>query len=351
MVSKRTRIWIDFENAPHVLVLAPIMRCLREAGYERFVLTARDFSYTVGLAERFGFDVRVAGLPGPGRTTATKVGRIGLRAADLIRLVGPLRNEIALALSHGSRSQLLASRCLGIPAITLDDYEPSFQGFNVLARYLLCPDVIPSMAWGRSAPRVMHYGGLKEEIYLSRWSPSEYVPDFLTRAERRVKVLLRPEAPLAHYRSPVSERVQSLIMEKLSEAGDLLVVLLPRSGEQGVELSHWCEQRGVECYIPESTPYGPDLISHMDLVIGGGGTMTREAAVLGVPAYSFFSGQWGAVDQHLVAEGRLNCIAGVADVGHIPFTKRRSPLASVSDRALRSVVRLIAEGASELARR
>ncbi len=43
----------------------------------------------------------------------------------------------------------------------------------------------------------------------------------------------------------------------------------------------------------------------MDLVIGGGGTMTREAAVLGVPAYTYFAGKWGAVDQYLSDQHRL----------------------------------------------
>ena len=40
-----------------------------------------------------------------------------------------------------------------------------------------------------------------------------------------------------------------------------------------------------------------------DLVIGAGGTMTREAALLGVPTFSVFAGKSPAVDRALEAQG------------------------------------------------
>ena len=33
------------------------------------------------------------------------------------------------------------------------------------------------------------------------------------------------------------------------------------------------------------------MILECDIVIGGGGTMTREAAILGIPSLSFFKGE------------------------------------------------------------
>jgi predicted glycosyltransferase len=43
----------------------------------------------------------------------------------------------------------------------------------------------------------------------------------------------------------------------------------------------------------------------MDVVISGGGTMTREAAIMGVPSYSFFRGRDGMVDEALAKAGQL----------------------------------------------
>jgi hypothetical protein len=40
-------------------------------------------------------------------------------------------------------------------------------------------------------------------------------------------------------------------------------------------------------------------------VISAGGTMNREAVALGTPVYTTFEGRLGAVDERLIAEGRL----------------------------------------------
>ena len=47
------RVWIDFTNSPHVLVLRPVIERLRANGHEVRV-TARDFAQTLGLCRRFG---------------------------------------------------------------------------------------------------------------------------------------------------------------------------------------------------------------------------------------------------------------------------------------------------------
>ena len=40
-----------------------------------------------------------------------------------------------------------------------------------------------------------------------------------------------------------------------------------------------------------------------DLVVSAGGTMNREAVVLGTPVYTTFAGRLGGVDERLIAEG------------------------------------------------
>ena len=66
--------------------------------------------------------------------------------------------------------------------------------------------------------------------------------------------------------------------------------------------------------MPEHAVDGLNLVWSSDLVVSGGGTMNREAAALGVPVYSIFRGQIGAVDRYLVQQGRLTLIENVDDV-------------------------------------
>ncbi len=57
--------------------------------------------------------------------------------------------------------------------------------------------------------------------------------------------------------------------------------------------------------IPQHAIDAQSLIAHADLVISAGGTMNREAVALGTPVYTTFEGRLGAVDERLIAEGRL----------------------------------------------
>ena len=67
---------------------------------------------------------------------------------------------------------------------------------------------------------------------------------------------------------------------------------------------------------------GANLIAHSDLVVSAGGTMNREAAALGIPAASIYLGQWAAIDEQLVSEGRLRKISTAADVRDLAIEKK-----------------------------
>jgi predicted glycosyltransferase len=56
--------------------------------------------------------------------------------------------------------------------------------------------------------------------------------------------------------------------------------------------------------------------------------MLREAAFLGVPAYSIFRGNIGAVDRYLASIDRLTLVSSPADFADIDLTQRNliSPL-------------------------
>ena len=57
--------------------------------------------------------------------------------------------------------------------------------------------------------------------------------------------------------------------------------------------------------IPEHAIDAQSLIAYADLVVSAGGTMNREAVALGTPVFTVFEGRLGAVDEHLIADGRL----------------------------------------------
>ena len=72
--------------------------------------------------------------------------------------------------------------------------------------------------------------------------------------------------------------------------------------------------------VPERAVDALSLVALADLVVSAGGTMNREAVALGTPVYTTFSGTLGAVDERLVAEGRLRRLS---DPGQLVVERKR----------------------------
>jgi hypothetical protein len=334
------RFWVDFENAPHIPVLLPIVRNLENRGLTP-LMTARDFSFTVELAEREGLDVVLIGTGSKRSGFGSKALQVLRRVLALVRTVWPVRKNILFSLAHASRSQLIAAWLLGITSVSLEDYEFSNQMHNRLASFLLIPEAIPFNAFPAIRGRKIHYPGTKEHIYLGgRKLPGE-VPGFLSGREERVMVLFRPEGRTAHYRSQHSHMLQMEILRYLGSHDRACILVYPRDAIQRNQIAEILEAANASYLFPPIVD-GPDLVASVDVVVGGGGTMTREAATIGVPSYSFFSGEWGAVDEYLVAAGRLNRIEAVDDVPSIDLRKRESGITRVGTDSLEFVTGLLA---------
>jgi predicted glycosyltransferase len=70
--------------------------------------------------------------------------------------------------------------------------------------------------------------------------------------------------------------------------------------------------------------------------VSAGGTMNREAAVLGTPVWSMFEGPLGGVDERLVSEGRLRLLRDADEIAFAP-----KPAGSLADRVRRDPADLL----------
>ncbi|MCW3010243.1 MAG: hypothetical protein JWO90_647 [Solirubrobacterales bacterium] len=300
------RVWVDLTNSPHVLVLRPVVDALRAQGHEVEV-TVRDFAQTIGLAERFGMAHTVIG-----RHRGEKLGAKALGLADrslaLARWARPRRFD--LALGHGSNDVSVAARLLRIPCSTMFDYEWAKVQHTVncrLAQAVVVPEAIPLdrlAPYGTTPAKHRPYAGLKEEYYLHDFEPDPGVAAELGLDLSRPLAIVRtpPAVSLYHrFENPLFAQV----LERLE--GQQAVVL-PRVASQRAEL----EGRGW--VVPEHAVDAQSLIALADVVISAGGTMNREAVALGTPVWTTFEGRLGAVDERLIAEGRLHRLERAEDL-------------------------------------
>jgi uncharacterized protein len=322
------RIWVDMTAAAHPLVLRPIIEGLAERGHTVEV-TAREYGQTLGILDRLGIQHTPIGRHA-GASTVSKATALARRSGALVRWARGRGFDLALA--HGSVDAAVVGTTLRIPSVQMQDYE--FAGLQRqlafrAARRVMAPDVIPVEAMRRAGARehkLFRYPGLKEDYYLADFRPDPAVLSALeldalgVRRERggddRVLAVVRPppETSAYHERNPLYERV----LDRLAMDSRTVAVVIPRTDEQrGYALG-----RGeASIVVPEQAVDAQSLIALADLVVGAGGTMNREAAALGTPVYTIFSGRMGAVDAALISAGRL---VPLEDPGRIELRKRDS---------------------------
>jgi predicted glycosyltransferase len=305
------RIWIDLTNSPHVLVLRPVIALLQEEGHE-VQITARDFAQTLALCERFGLAHTAIGHHRGAAPTAKAVG-LAARSAALVRWAA--RRRFDLAIGHGSNDITVAAALLRIPCSTTFDYEWASVQHAIncrLAQAVVVPEAIPPQRLDRYGARgkLLRYPGLKEEYYLA-----DFEPDSGVLAE----LGLDPEAPIALVRTAPEVSLyhrfhNDLLAGVLARLAGVQTVVLPRTEEQRRAL---VRRGGV--IVPDRAIDAQSLIALCDLVVSAGGTMNREAVALGTPVFTLFEGRLGAVDELLIAQGRLRRLR---DPDELPVGKR-----------------------------
>jgi predicted glycosyltransferase len=308
------KVWIDLANSPHPLLFRPIAARLQERGAE-VVVTVRDHAQTRELALATWPDATVVGAASP-RGMRHKSGSLIARTRALAGFARHERPDVAL--SHNSYAQIAAARRAGVPALTAMDYEhqPANHIAFRLADRILVPAVLPDAKLrkqGARPPKLRRYQGFKEELYLSDFEPDHDVAAglFGPGAPPRLAVARAAPAGAAYHRreSPVFAGA----IERLSRSGQFRTVVLARDAAQR---RHFAEADLDHVVAPEHALDARSLLLDADVFIGAGGTMSREAALLGTPAISLFAGRPAAVDAELERRGLLTTLAIGADFEH-----------------------------------
>jgi predicted glycosyltransferase len=295
-------IWLDMANSPHPVLLGPVARELEARGHT-VIVTTRDHAQTRDLTLSIWPAATVVGGESPGSRGA-KAQAIANRVLALRRVLR--RMKVDAAASLGSYAQIVAARSLGVPVLTLMDYE--FQPANHLsfrlARSVVVPRVFPPdrlRLYGASVKRVAKFDGFKEELYLDE---VDLVPDPIEIDNGRSLAVFRPPPEGALYHQQ-GNSLFDLVLRRAIERKDVQVVVLPRMAHQQ---SRYLEMDGV--HTPERAIDGLALLRSADVFVGAGGTMCREAALLGVRAYTMFAGRFAAVDADLIRRGLLRDLRG-----------------------------------------
>lgn len=332
-------LWIDIENAPQVQYLLPVAEAAQSLG-AHVVVTARDYGETFTLLDDRSASYRKVG-EAYGPSTIAKGRGVIRRVLSLVRALGTEQPDVLVC---ASRAAVIAARIMRIPSYAVLDYEfVDTRIFRLAQATILHPDVISTDVLTRQglAPRrLVSFRGLKEDLTFANVDlDAADTADLGPRPGDVPRVLVRPAAEESHYFRPESRELALQALEHLA-GQDAQVIFSPRYERQAqdLELVGWTLPPIV---LRRPLPF-VSLLKAVDAVLCSGGTMFREAAYLGIPAYSIFQGRLGAVDLHLEAVDRAAIIRSAAELSRIRIERRAGPLSP-----LRSNVAL----ADEIARR
>jgi hypothetical protein len=286
------KIWIDITNTPHVNVLMPIFRHLESKGHE-LIITARDFSETLPLLEKNGIKPIVLG-DHKGKSRIKKILGMFFRIFLLMSKVP----EFDLAFSLGGNFTASVAWLRRKKSVVFSDNDISFKLFSFeLGNYFLVPSCFKcdkiKRKYGIKEHQIRRFHGFKEDIYIADFVPNEH---FLEQLPFSDFITIRPENLKASYVPKDSVTIVPQLFKRFSDEN---ILFLPRYEEEKKYAEGFSN-----VWYPDGPLSGLDVCYNTKAMMTGAGTFAREAALLGIPAISFFpSPVFLAVDEEMQKMG------------------------------------------------
>lgn len=274
-------IWVDITNLPHVLFFKKFIK-----SHETLV-TTRDFGELNSVLDSHGIGHVSVGRHG-GKSPEDKLLESSRR---IEKLTGVVAKKIDIAVSKQSVELPRVAFGLDIPVIQFIDNEYAEKQNRVvlpLCRRIIVPlhlDKEILMGQGASRSQILEVNSLFEASQVKNFVPDSQVPEAHGLKDY---VVIRPEPGMASYFK--GRKITEDLIERLRDTFQIVVL-----------------SRGEKEYR-EKTLRNIDSLSLMyyaKAVLGGGGTMTREAALLGTPSISYYPLDMLGVDRFLIDEGLL----------------------------------------------
>ncbi len=289
------------------MLFSRLSRNLEEKGH-RVLKTTREYREVTHALKLQGIDACVVGKHG-GKELADKLNASAERVIALARIFEEFKPEISISFSSPEMAR--TSYGLNIPHLSVNDspHAKAVARLTVpLSKKLMTPMIIPKKAWtkyGIAPKNIVRYNALDPWAWLRDFKPNHGILEELGLDKTKPILTIRTEESFAAYllHKIGSATLVTKIVEKLIQSGtDIQIVVVPRYEEQIRALR---EALGDRITVCEKVIDGSSLLFHTSVFIGAGGTMTAEAALLGIPSISSYPGNSYMVEKYLMKKKLL----------------------------------------------
>jgi predicted glycosyltransferase len=307
------KVWIDVLTPKQVLLFTPLVDELRASGCE-VLATSRKYREVGPIARMQRLDLLFVGERG-GSSRAEQLAAATLRQASIAPKIKRFGPDISVSVASGVCARV--SYGLGIRHIAVNDSPHSEVAGRLslpLSYHLFCPWVIPYTAWAKfGVPRskISRYHALDPAAWLKRTARRGPVPRL---NPKRSTIVVRLEESYAPYMAGMDRSWNEAVLTAIGDSfPDSNLVALCRYGDQLLRIK---AKFGRTFVIPEKVVDGRGLLEATDVFVGMGGTMSAEAALMGVPTISAFQGSLFTED-YLTSVGLLYKARNGAEVARL----------------------------------
>ncbi|MFH1721831.1 MAG: DUF354 domain-containing protein [Candidatus Altiarchaeota archaeon] len=283
-------VWLDIMTTKQVWFLGTLAEYLNDKGIETWV-TIRHYQENTEVLDRaiesgrFSFSYDKSGVHG-GQSLKGKWESYIKRCDYLAK--GLKERDIGCAFSLTSPEMARVAYGFQVPHVTTSD-TPFADAVNRLTlpmcqklvlSWLFKPEEFTKYAIAEED--LVYFKGIDEIAWTKDYEPDPKVLDEIGLNPDKPIVVVRALSPhfavFAHLFDEFETGIEGIIKELLEKtSADTQIVAIPRYGEQGPILR---KEFGDKIKVVDHTE-GPSLTSQADVLIAAGGTMNREAALLG----------------------------------------------------------------------
>jgi predicted glycosyltransferase len=180
---------------------------------------------------------------------------------------------------------------------------------------LISPKMIDKDNWikyGINKENIIQYNALDPWAWLKDFNPDHKILEKIGVNENFPIVTVRLAEEYASYllgnKSEKNISIEKLTEKLTSENNDIQVVIIPRYLDQ---IEKYKEIQNNKIIIMDSIVDGPSLLYYSDVFIGAGGTMSAEAALLGIPTLSCFPGKSYIIEQYLIEKSLIKRVTNI----------------------------------------
>jgi predicted glycosyltransferase len=306
------KVWMDILTPKQVNFLGELQHRLEVKGFKTF-LTTREYREVNELLQLKGLKASPVGRHGGGKLN-DKLMESSNRTTALAKLVEEQGIDVAISFSSPEAARVAFG--LKIPHYCVSD-SPHAEAVSrltiPLSEKLFTPWIIPVHAWTRYGikPRdVVRYRALDPVAWLRDYKANAKALDSLNLDLSKPVIVIRTPEEYASYLSDRHSSIASKVAETVAKIIDVdggtgQIVILPRYDAQGEKFT---KRFGNRVIVPEHVIDAISLMRVSSVFLGGGGTMTAETALLGVPVISYYPGDPTFVERFLIHYGLVERI-------------------------------------------